>query len=183
LDVRDHPHGPGRRRLRPSEAGRQAEHAILEPAAVVEHHGDLASRVAAMGRARNPVQAFIRVELQPRLELKEIEQARLAFEEAAKHIALHDVLDRRIVLSQDVEIRDQFPVKRIIDIIRMARWIASWLGHRHGSRRIVSFGSAFISRFHSLMYSRMNISSVAGALIVPSSMAWMRPGMPSPRFM
>src|SRR5437867_1840617 len=52
---------------------------------------------------------------------------------------------------------------------------------RHGSRLIAILGSAFIRRFHSLMYSRMKASSVAGAVIMPLASVFTRPGMPKPR--
>ena len=39
---------------------------------------------------------------------------------------------------------------------------------RYGSLRIARLGRAFIKRFHSLKCSRMNTSSVAGAVMVPS---------------
>jgi hypothetical protein len=42
---------------------------------------------------------------------------------------------------------------------------------RHGSLLTARFGLACISRFHSLKCSRMNTSSVAGAVIVPSGCA------------
>src|SRR5947199_391538 len=41
-------------------------------------------------------------------------------------------------------------------------------------------GFAFIRRFHSLMYSRMKASSVAGA-VTPCSSVFTRPGTPKPR--
>src|SRR5262249_15236887 len=51
----------------------------------------------------------------------------------------------------------------------------------YGSRLIAMLGPAFIRRFHSLMYSRMKASSVAGAVMMPLASVFTRPGMPSPR--
>src|SRR5436190_17250364 len=64
-----------------------------------------------------------------------------------------------------------------------ARRLSHGSFQHHGSRLIAMFGAAFIRRFHSLMYSRMKASSVAGAVMTPLRSVFTRPGMPSPRCM
>ena len=68
------------------------------------------------------------------------------------------------------KIIDKLSVEVVGDVIRKSRRVMIGLHiHDQGSRRIAMSGSAFISLFHSRIYSRMNSSSVAGPLTVPSS--------------
>ena len=56
-------------------------------------------------------------------------------------------------------------VQRVGDVERrLVRVVLQRRVHDHGSRLIWTFGSVCISRFQYWIYSRMNISSVAGAL-------------------
>jgi len=92
--------------------------------------------------------------------------------------------DRRLVALPVGEILHQLAIERVGDVERGAGGVGLPLRvHAHGSRWMARFGRAFIRRFHSLMYSRMNTSSVAGAMMVPSGKVRTRSGMPSPRFM
>src|SRR5215217_6538711 len=54
LHVGDQPHGARGRRLRPGKARAQAVDAVFETAPIIEHHGDLAPRIAGIGRGGNP---------------------------------------------------------------------------------------------------------------------------------
>ena len=61
---------------------------------------------------------------------------------------------------------DDLLVQRIGDVERgLVRVVLDGCVHAHGSRLIWTLGSVCISRFQYWMYSRMNISSVAGAFI------------------
>ncbi len=93
LDVGDQPHRARGRRLRPGVAGAEAVDAVLEPAAVVEHHRDLAPRVAGAGRRRHPVDTLRRVEREPVVVAQLVEQPRLAIEQHAEAVALGRVGD------------------------------------------------------------------------------------------
>src|ERR1700685_3798720 len=57
LDIGDEAHRARCRRLRPGESGAHPVDPILEPAAVVEHHRNLAPRIAGAGRRRDPIDA------------------------------------------------------------------------------------------------------------------------------
>ena len=124
------------------------------------------------------------IEREPFVEAQLVEQPRFPLEQQAEAVALGRIVDVRVVALPVGEALDQLAVERVGDVVRADRRIVGELHARaHGSRCTTRFGVAFISRFHSLMYSRMNASSVAGAVMMPSASVFTRPGMPSPRCM
>src|SRR4029078_10092591 len=123
-------------------------------------------------------------ELQPILKKKIVQNARFLLNQPPKQVALGHIFNCLVVGMPVRKILDELAVKGVGHVIRETRRIVIGLfAHRHGSRRMAISGSAFISRFHSRIYSRMKSSSVAGPLIVPSLSVSIRPGMPRPRCM
>jgi hypothetical protein len=97
-------------------------------------------------------------------------------------IALGQIVYCQLVPLPVGEARLQLLVELLIDVIGAGRGVVDGLHRRaHGSRWTARWGVAFISRFHSLIYSRMNASSVAGAVMMPFASVFTRPGMSSPR--
>src|SRR5215208_951164 len=135
LHVGDQPHGARGRRLRPGKARAQAVDAVFETAAVIEHDGDLAPRVAGIRRGGNPIDAFGREQGEPLLITELVEQPRLAFQYAAEEIARRRVGDDELVALPIGKIRDQLAVERIGDVMRRARRVRrGFNAHGHGSR-------------------------------------------------
>src|SRR6478735_6611496 len=184
LDIRDHADSAGFWRLRPGVAGAQAVDPVLHAPTVIERNGDFAPRVSCGRRSRHPVDAFGCVHRQPFVEGQLVEQTRFLFYQHPELIALGQIVYCQLVPLPVGEARHQLLVELLIDVIGAGRGVVDGLHYRaHGSRWTARWGVAFISRFHSLMYSRMNASSVAGAVMMPFASVFTRPGMSSPRCM
>ena len=123
FDIGDEAHRARRRRLRPGESGAHPVDPILEPAAVVEHHRNLAPRIAGARRRRHPVDAFGRVHGEPVVVAQLVEEARLAFDEPAEFVAHGDVGDGARIVLPVREIFDQRAIERVVDVVRRARRI------------------------------------------------------------
>src|SRR5581483_1368564 len=156
------PHGARLGRLRPGIAGAQPEDAVLDAPAVVERDRHFAPRIAAVAAGWHPVDELGRIHGEPLVEQELVEQPRLLFQKPAKAVALGRIVDGEIVALPAGKVLDQPAIIGVVDVVGGQRWIVlahdllmnrSWLAH--GSRRTTSSGCAFISRFHSRMYSRM----------------------------
>ena len=134
LDIGDHPHGARLRRLRPGIAGAQAVDAVFHAPAVVERDRDLAPRIAGLGRARHPVDAFRRVHREPFVEAELVEQPRLPLEQQAETVALGRIVDDQIVALPVGEALDQLAVERVGDVVRAERRIVGELHARLTAR-------------------------------------------------
>ena len=185
----DHAHRARFRRLRPGIPRTQPIDAIFHPAAIIEGDRNLAAGIARLRGAGNPVNAFGRIHRQPFVKTQLIQQARFALHQQTQTIALAGIVDDEVIALPIREAVDQLAIERIVDVVGAERGIVRGLHvlclspQGQGSRATTRFGLAFINRFHSLMYSRMNASSVAGAVMIPSSCVFTRPGMPRPRCM
>src|SRR5580700_8037637 len=131
LDIGDEAYRAGCRRLRPGESGAHPVNPILEPAAVVEHHRNLAPRIAGAGRRRYPVDAFGRVHGEPVVVAQQVEEPRLAFDEPAEFVAHGDVgYGTRVILPAG-KILDQRAIERVVDVMRATRRIGFCSGCVH----------------------------------------------------
>src|SRR6266849_237851 len=134
LDVGDHPHGAGFRRLRPGIARAQAVDAVLHAPAIVEGDGNLAAGIACCGRSRYPVDAFRHIHRQPFVEAKLIQEPSLALDQHAEMIAHGWIVDRELVLLPVGEALHQVLVELLVDVIGAERGIVGELrAHAHTS--------------------------------------------------
>src|SRR5215217_8188149 len=125
--------------------------------------------------------AFRGIQRKPFAEGKLVEQARLTLQQQPAAIALRDIFDRQFLALPVGEAFHHVAIERVGDVVGRERGVVSRL--HYTSRCTTRFGCACIRRFHSLMYSRMKASSVAGAVTTPFSSVCTRPGTSSPRSM